>query len=409
MRVLLINSYYAPTEIGGAERSVRFIAEQLVARGNQVTVFTTLTNEPRRTEELAGVRIHRANTRSVEMRAARFNERLGNRIHHLIDQYRPTARTELRDVINEFSPDVAHTNNLSGLSISVLDELSSQGIPIVHTLRDYSLLCANNALRKGESQCGPSRCAPCVALSAIKKPRTQLVDVVVGNSKFILDKHLEYGLFENSSRKTIYNGFSTNANIEARKHPKSDGRPFVFGYIGMLTPRKGISYLIDAFRSLHSVRPNIELIVAGAPPSGETGYLEALADKARGLPIKFIGTVRQEHFFSQIDCCILPSLWDEPLSRVIFESFVFSVPIISSTTGGSPELITHGVTGLLFNPAENGALIEQMSRMMGDKNGYEMISLTSLEISKNFHPDVVVDNYIEAYQDAIKKKMGKVT
>lgn len=402
MRILIVNSFYAPTEIGGAERSVRFLAEQLVAKGHEVMVFTTQNQEGPQHDVLNGVQVYRADSRHIEHFVKNFSDRLANRLHHVIDPYRPCSRSLIRDAVKKFKPDVAHTNNLSGLSVSVIDELHSLGIPIVHTLRDYNLLCANNSLRRGEQQCKPQRCLSCRVLSAPKKGSTDKVSVVVGNSDFILQKHLAYGLFQGAQTQTIYNGFSTDKSVEGKAHPFNSARPLRFGFIGMITPRKGIGLLIDAFSNFFKTEQNIELIIAGSPPPGEENFLSELASKTAGLPVKFLGQVTQEKFFSQIDCCVLPSLWDEPLSRVIFESFVFATPIISSTTGGSPELVKSGVTGILFDPEIGGDLEKAMKRIVDDTTLFEGLSAQSLKIASGFHPAIVVDRYFKAYTSALE-------
>lgn len=409
MRVLIVNSFYAPTEIGGAERSVRFIAEQLVSRGHAVRVFTTLNNESSVKDVINGVEIYRCNSRNLEVTASKFHPRLGNRLHHLVDPYRFWIRRHIRRQVHDFKPDVAHTNNLSGLSVAVIDELDTLGIPIVHTLRDYNLLCANNSLRTGDRQCPPQRCLPCRLLSTPKMESTHRVSSVVGNSEFILKKHLSYGLFKNAKATTIYNGFSTNFQVSERQHPLKTGRVFRFGYIGMITPRKGIGLLIDTFLSLYRSRKDIELVVAGLSPDGEEPFIEGLKHKAADAPIKFIGQVPQEDFFAQVDCCVLPSLWDEPLSRVIFESFAFATPIIASSTGGSPELVMNGENGLLFDPCKEGSLLESMINILEQPNLYTRISTVSLSQAFDFHPVNVVDKYFYVFAEAAATKLKQVT
>lgn len=409
MRILIVNSFYAPTEIGGAERSVRFLAEQLVVKGHEVMVFTTQNQEGVQHDVLNGVQVYRADSRRIEHFVKNFSDRLANRLHHVIDPYRPWSRSLIRDVVKKFKPDVAHTNNLSGLSVSVIDELHSLRIPIVHTLRDYNLLCANNSLRRGEQQCKPQRCLSCRVLSAPKKGSTDKVSVVVGNSDFILQKHLTYGLFQGTQTRTIYNGFSTDKSVEGKVHPFSVGKRLKFGFIGMLTPRKGIVLLIDAFASLFKLEKNIELIIAGSAPPGEEPFLSELESKTAGLPVKFLGQVTQEQFFSQIDCCVLPSLWDEPLSRVIFESFVFATPIISSNTGGSPELVKDRLTGIIFDPSTDRGLQNAMTDMIRDAALYEAVSRASLKISSDFHPSAVVAKYINAYTAATTRMPANST
>ncbi len=155
MRIAIVNSHYYPDEHGGAERSLRFLAEAAVARGHACTVFTTGDN--RESTELNGVGIERFSLRKRPTASAAARAKL---LWHLRDTYSSAGAVEVANAIRAFKPDVAHTNNLSGISVALWGCLRRMGIPIAHTLRDYYLICPNTAqFRRGQS-CG-SRCGAC--------------------------------------------------------------------------------------------------------------------------------------------------------------------------------------------------------------------------------------------------------
>jgi glycosyltransferase involved in cell wall biosynthesis len=68
--------------------------------------------------------------------------------------YSRAARRGVREVLDRFRPDVAHAHNIYGrLSLSVLDELARDGVPVVMTLHDFKLLCPSYLMLNGGRVC----------------------------------------------------------------------------------------------------------------------------------------------------------------------------------------------------------------------------------------------------------------
>src|ERR1043166_4945386 len=125
MRIAIVNSHYYPDEHGGAERSLRFLAEAAVARGHTCTVFTT--GEARESTEINGVGVERFSLRRRPAASAGSHEKM---VWHLRDTYSSAGAVQMANAIRAFNPDVAHTNNLSGISVALWGCLKRNGIPI---------------------------------------------------------------------------------------------------------------------------------------------------------------------------------------------------------------------------------------------------------------------------------------
>ncbi|KQV86480.1 hypothetical protein ASC91_21835 [Pelomonas sp. Root1237] len=394
----MVNSFYFPDQVGGAERSLKILADALTADGHEVAVLAT--GEPAaETERVGQVRVFRRPSANIARRLpASLPSGLRKAAFHLHNTYTAGSLRHADEALDAFRPDVVHTNNLAWLSVSVWGAASRRRIPIVHTLRDYALLCANYGFFRGGQPCGTDRCFQCKLLSANKIAATRQVTAVVGNSRYTLDRHLEEGAFPQARHSVIYNGYRTDQPIDARRHPRRDGRPFVVGFIGTLTAHKGVEMLLKTFAGLvrgpwqgHAV----ELVIAGEGEPSYTAHLRALAE---GLPVKFLGVVPQPEFFKQVDVCVVPSLWAEPLSRVLFEAFAHGVPVIASATGGSGELVKPGETGWLFDIHAADGLAVQLQAAYDDADRYEAISRTALALAATFRPERVVSEYIDLYE-----------
>ena len=391
MRIAIVNSHYYPDEHGGAERSLRFLAEAAVARGHQCTVFTT--GEVRETTEVNGVGVERFSLRRRPETSAAARAKL---IWHLRDTYSSAGAVQMSNTIRAFKPDVAHTNNLSGISVALWGCLKRSGIPIAHTLRDYYLMCPNTAQFRDGHSCA-NRCAPCRFMGVPRLAATRHVKTVIGNSRFVLESHLRLGAFTEANHEVIYNGYDAPEDILARE-AVPENRPLTVGFIGRLAPTKGVEMLIDAFaRVAAAVNRPLRLRIAG---SGDADYVGHLRDRACGLNAEFLGKTSPEAFYESVDVTVVPSLWHEPLARVIFESFAHGVPVIASARGGSPELVMPGRTGWLFDPDEPNALeqaIAGATQEMGHVAGVSM-SATCLAEAQRFRPGRVVESHLNAFE-----------
>ena len=391
MRIAIVNSHYFPDEHGGAERSLRFLAEAAVSRGHTCTVFTT--GERRETTEVNGVGIERFSLRKRPTASAAARAKL---IWHLRDTYSTAGAVEMANAIRQFAPDVAHTNNLSGISVALWGCLRRLGIPIAHTLRDYYLICPNTAQFRNGQSCG-NRCGACRVMGVPRIAATRHVNAVIGNSRFVLESHLRAGAFEGASHDVIYNGYEAPGTVQARPAVRTD-RPLTVGFIGRLAPTKGVEMLIDAFAraSVSATRPML-LRIAG---TGDVEYVKTLQSLARDWPIDFAGKMAPAAFYDSVDLTVVPSLWHEPLARVIFESFAHGVPVLASSRGGSPELVVPGRTGWLFDPAGESALERAILGAAGDlqSDAAATLSATCLDEAQRFMPDRVVDSHLRTFE-----------
>ena len=125
-----------------------------------------------------------------------------------------------------------------------------------------------------------------------------------------------------------------------------------------------------------------------------------LRDRSCGLHVEFPGKVSPAAFYESVDVTVVPSLWHEPLARVIFESFAHGVPVIASSRGGSPELVVPGRTGWLFDPDEPAALEQAIVAATRDleRAAGAALSATCLAESQRFLPGRVVDSHLHAFE-----------
>ncbi|SHN54900.1 Glycosyltransferase involved in cell wall bisynthesis [Geodermatophilus obscurus] len=138
------------------------------------------------------------------------------------------------------------------------------------------------------------------------------------------------------------------------------GRPRI-GYVGRLAPQKRADRLVEAFGRM---REPASLVVVGDGPDRQR--VHALA---AGLPrVHLTGFV--EHtavpaVLASLDVLALPSAYEE-MGSVLTEAMASGLPVVASDVGGIPEVVHHGVTGLLVPPGDADALAAALDRLAAD-------------------------------------------
>lgn len=152
--------------------------------------------------------------------------------------------------------------------------------------------------------------------------------------------------------QTLYNAIDVksflpkeNTNV-CRKDLGLAEDDFVIVYSGRVNKDKGVSELIDALLSLKDV-PNIKLMIIGGTFYGNTGnennFVRSLKDKAKKIEDKivftgFIPYSQIPDYLHLADIAALPSMWDEPFGLTIVEAMAAGMPLVTTRSGGIPEI-----------------------------------------------------------------------
>ena len=348
MNILLVNTLYAPYNIGGAERSVQLLAEGLSGLGHRVIVACTSPEEEMERRTVRGIPVCGIPLRNLYWPFDGEKQSFLKPFWHALDSYNPWMRAELGRLIDAEAPDLIHTHNLGGFTVAVWEAASSRGIPLVHTTRDYSLLCPRNMFRNGEN-C-TSQCWTCRPFAFPRRRLSRHVDAFVGISQFILDRHREFDYFPNARfRSVVYNPYPVPNDVSSFQSQSENGG-MKFGFLGRLSPRKGVERVLQTITKMKS---HVEMYVGGV---GREEYEEYLHSTYAEPDIHFLGFVDPSDFFARIDVLIVPSVWHEPFGRVVIEAYAHGTPVIAACRGGLPEIVDEGETGLVFEPEKSGSL-----------------------------------------------------
>jgi glycosyltransferase involved in cell wall biosynthesis len=335
VRIALLHSRYLSGDVSGENRVVADEAALLEAAGHDVATFT-----PSARIEAGSLALGRDAIWSA------------------------TALKHVRRLIEEFRPHVVHVHSLyPALSPAVL----RTRVPVVMTLHNARLLCLPATLLRDGKQCEvcigkvpwrgvlhacyrgsrPASAAIAASLTMHRAARTfDRVALFLAVSEFVRAKHVAAGF--DPDRIRVKPNF-----VPPAKRREGPGGSFVV--VGRLTSEKGIDALLRSWG-----KAPLEIV-------GDGEERQALAQIAP-QSVRFRGAVAASEvpdLLASARALLIPSR-SEGLPRVVIEAFAAGVPVIASRVGGLPELVEHGVNGLLVDLGDDDAWRAAVERLADD-------------------------------------------
>jgi glycosyltransferase involved in cell wall biosynthesis len=394
MNILHLTERFRDGAVGGAQVSVDLLATTQAEKGHKVTVVSM-------SESPADQKIHEG-LRSIKLPLRRAYRSLRHEhlplwkslVTHICDGYLYGSPSGLSEIIDEVKPDIVHSHVIAGFSSSIWKSARERGAAVVHTIRDYYILCARSTCYKHGTQCG-TICGECKLLRFRAGLHTESVHAVVGISQFILNAHIKRRIFNDTRIKQVIPN-SVNLTRRANNANASRVPGVTFGFLGRIVELKGIWELVRAFqeRALHDDR----LFIAGEGGRSTLERLSSISDPR----IQFLGYRDPACFFSDIDILVVPSLWEEPFGRTVAESLRSGVPVLASKRGGVPEIISKRELGMLFNPDETNSLENGISLIKASFLAGRYDPVVIAKHAEMYSPERVYQSYNEVYESAVQ-------
>ncbi len=391
--------------MGGAERSVALLAEAQSTAGHEVAASCITPGSGTR-EIRGGVRVYRM-PHETDFWPEEWPQHsvLERGVRRFKQQFNYKLERHFGEVMDDFRPEIVHTHSLLDVSTRVWLAAQARRTPIVHTLRDYDLACANAAMFREGRRC-TARHLKCRLFTFMKYYHQRVVDAVVGVGAAILASHLELGYFRHVPerfRRVIWNPAAVEGIGANYVRPSRTGKPLTFGYLGRINVEKGVGTLLNACRTLpHSTW---KLLIAGKA-ADEQDELRSLAS---GLPVEFLGFVAARELLEAVDVLVVPSIWAEPLPRSILEAYAAGVPVIGADSGGIPDLIGRDNHDWLFPVGDAAELAKRMQAVIARGRGSLPGRSNFQHILDRTTPARVVQEYDSLYQELRCTSMAAAT
>lgn len=177
-------------------------------------------------------------------------------------------------------------------------------------------------------------------------------------------------------------------------------RGFVAGVLGRLDRQKGQVEFLEAIAATRSKIPKGTFLIAGDETKDDPGMREKLQARAHELGItdcvRFLPPTNDvPSFLAALDVFLMPS-YSETYGLVLIEAMAMGLPVISTTSGGVPELVRHGVDGLLVEPKNVPQLAEALMKLARQPAVRRRMGASGRErFLQTFREDQCIDRVIE--------------
>jgi glycosyltransferase involved in cell wall biosynthesis len=413
MRVLLATDSFPPG-CGGSGWSTFELAKGLRARGHEVLVFLPRPGEAGRRRDYEGFDVieHGAPAPNLPFVRNYFkNERLY-----------ASLRKTLAHLVTDSGIDIVHAQHrLTGPP--AIDGAHQARRPAVCTVRDYWPVCYWSDLihdPTAEGLCpactaaGMTRClrpragsAWPLALPMIPYMRRNLrvkrealaraERVIAVSSTIAADLRARASELHPGRLVHIPNPVDVEAIVGASHAAPPAGLGPYAVYVGKLAPNKGTRRLIEAVDAAALPWP---LVVVGDGP--DRGMVEDWARSARS-EVRLTGWLPRadaHSWLAHASLLIFPSYGPESLSRVLLEAATLGIPTAAMDTGGTRDIVLHGVTGLLSQTA--AGLARDIKVLVEDRALAERLALAArAHVAEHFAAERVVARVEALYRDVL--------
>jgi len=396
LKLIIAHNFYS-TDVPSGENVVLSVEKILLSRyGNQVSLFARHNDEIKH----LGVK--------------------GKLLGAFSTPWNPKMARALRDHVNSFHPDVVHVHNTFPLLSPAIFHAIENRAARVLTLHNYRLFCpAAIPMREGKvcTECLdrrsplPSMLHGCyrgsraatlplavsVGLHRALGTWTNQVDAFICLSDFQRELMVRAGL----PREKVHvkpNFYPGNPAVM----PWNERQPCVV-FAGRLSEEKGVVNLLRAWQAWGAGAPELRLV-------GDGHLRGRLEQMAKGLPIRFLGQLPAKQAQAEIARArlqILPSECFEGFPMVVREAFAFGTPAAVSDLGPLPSIVTHGKSGIVFQPANPKSLLQEVRTAWETPGLLETLGQGArAEFEAKYTEEANYTMLMDIYQQAIEVSRG---
>ena len=396
MNICFISNEFPPeTGWGGRSTYMYILAHGLVNHGHKVHVISQAIDGEKSYRD-GDVWIHRVSPKSLKLPPGRiFYDRIcGATIHHL--EYSYAIFLKLKEILIKTQIDIAEAGETRAESYYVV---RSGIVPLVVKLHTPSFLLRtinkdpvniDRFLWEWFEKFTIKNCAAITSCSA------SLASIVAKKYRMPLRRI-----------KVINNPVDMNIFV-----PKNgDNYDKTVLYCGRLEIRKGVHTLARAIPIILQKIPDVKFVFVGHNPTSPSQnivkeeLLNILQTKGIRGQVKFLDRIKRDQlidYYQKCSVCVVPSVW-ENFPYTCLEPMSCAKAVVASRTGGIPEIIEDGISGLLFNPSDEKELAKKVTWLFERPDRLKTFGKNArVKIENSFHKDIIVKKTLDFYKRILK-------
>jgi len=193
--------------------------------------------------------------------------------------------------------------------------------------------------------------------------------MVIAASEYVAENHLP--VLGPQKVRVIYNGIADLHGPARRFHR----RPVRIGIVGRITVEKGQMDFVRAAMRIVETGGDAEFFVYGERLFADARYDAQVRALALNAPVTFCGWTNDvAAALRNMEILAVPSGSGEAATRVIMEAVSAGTPVVAYRSGGIPELVEDGRTGILTETPDFAALANSIRMLISDPDLMERLS-----------------------------------
>jgi glycosyltransferase involved in cell wall biosynthesis len=371
--VLLIANEFPPEKTAGTAMSTQFLAEELAARGHQVTVVVNTRRTAPPYEASGDLRVLRLKPLGVPL------TRMAQRA------------VQIARIARSVRPDIVQGQSLSCGSLAVVAGRAA-GVPAVTYIQGLDLYEAGFLARRTYIRWTLNHSD---GVAAVTDDLRSMALGLSGRQAEVIPHGLRLRDAHGLDRRTARAVLDLPAD-----------RPMVL-YAGRLIPLKGVAYLLQALPRVLEACPDACGVIVGG--GEERQNLLALARRL-GLSDRAIFVGQKPHedvirYMRAADVFVLPSLI-ESFGIVLVEAMSCALPVVATNVMGIPSVVENDTNGYLVPPRDPQALADRITWLLTHPAERSEIARRNTQKAGAFAMPAIADRFLNLWRDLLASRVG---
>ncbi len=354
--------------IGGVQEVVNNLAAEFSRLGHQIAIFATVFGPPDWDSQ------ERSAMERFEVQIPRHKPATWRHLERFIKPARSVR--ELAARLRDWHPDVVNSQVWDWDKFqTVAAACRTAGVPLVHTLHD--------SWGRGSLEDHP--------LGALKYAAA-ITCVSAATKQY-------FETLSRAARKAhvIINGVDCKAAEAAAPYQRA--RPYILCAARLNLQHKALDALVSGFASIASEYEGVDLLISGDGPDRQ--QLESqIASLGIGQRVELLGVRPRSELWSLYKgamMLVMPSRLPEGLGIVFLEAMACGTPVIGTNSGGTPEIVLAGQTGLLLERSEPDEIARAMRTLLDNHDLRTALGRRGRELASTHDWPRVTERYLEVF------------
>ena len=170
-------------------------------------------------------------------------------------------------------------------------------------------------------------------------------------------------------------------------------------FVGRMEKRKGLNFLLEAYKQVKQEIPNSRLIVVG-PGTRLRSIYERKVRRSKLQDVVFVGYASYDElprYYKTADIYCSPATGRESFGIVLLEAMAVGKPVVASNIDGYANVVSHGVDGLLVPPKDKRLLAQALISLMSDASLRQQMGANGILKAKRYSWENIAQKILSYY------------